>query len=131
MIMLKNHTIAFYSPSKAFNLSGLIWAYHINYSQYIKDRLEKESSLNHSINMSIISMYSLIWAYKPESYYWLDQLIKVLTKKVVYAIDFIKVNFKGISLIAPEGNYFLFIDCFKWWKENNKTTVFLVVIVAP
>jgi cystathionine beta-lyase len=117
----KNHTIAFYSPSKAFNLSGLIGAYHIIYSQYIKDRLEKESSLSHYNNMSIISMYSLIGAYKPEAYDWLEQLLKVLTQNVEYAINYIRTNFKGISLTAPEGTYFLFIDCFEWCKENNKT----------
>ena len=37
----KNRTVAFYSPSKGFNLSGLWSSYHIVYNKTIRDRLER------------------------------------------------------------------------------------------
>ena len=34
-------------PSKTFNLAGLVGSYHIVYNNWWRDRIEKESSLNH------------------------------------------------------------------------------------
>ena len=49
----KNHTVALYAPSKTFNLSGLIGSYHIIYNKYLRDRVEKESSLCHYNDINI------------------------------------------------------------------------------
>ena len=39
----KEHTVALYAPSKTFNLAGLIGSYHIIYSKWLRDRVDKES----------------------------------------------------------------------------------------
>lgn len=117
----KNHTIAFYSVSKTFNLSGLIGSYHIVYNKFLRDRLEKESSLCHYNDMNMLSMYALIGAYKPEGYEWVDELKKVLSGNMDFALNYIKEHFKGVTFSPPEGTYMLFLDCTEWCKENNKT----------
>lgn len=35
----RQRTLAFYAPSKTFNLAGLVGSYHIVYNAYLRDRL--------------------------------------------------------------------------------------------
>ncbi|MBS4930048.1 MAG: aminotransferase class I/II-fold pyridoxal phosphate-dependent enzyme [Clostridiales bacterium] len=114
-------TVALYAPSKTFNLAGLIGSYHIIYNSWIRDRVEKESSLCHYNDMNVLSMHALIGAYKQEGKEWLKELREVMEENITYACEFIKTEFKGVEVTKPEGTYMLFIDCEKWCKEQNIT----------
>ena len=117
----KMRTIAFYAPSKTFNLAGLIGSYHIVYNKRLRDRLRKESSLCHYNSMNILSMYALIGAYEEDGVEWLEELREVLTNNVDYACDFIEKNWKGVKVSKPKATYMLFIDCEEWCKDHGKT----------
>ena len=117
----RNNTIALYSTSKTFNISGLIGSYHIIYNKYLKDRVEKEASLSHYNDINVLYMHALIGAYKPEGHEWLDELKQVLSENMNYATQFIKEHFKGVTFSPSEGTYMLFVDCTEWCKEHNKT----------
>lgn len=117
----KMRTAAFYAPSKTFNLAGLVGSYHIVYNKWIRDRMNKESSLSHYNSMNVLSMHALIGAYRPEGYEWVDQLRHVLTDNVNYAYNYITSHFSGVDLAKPEGTYMLFLDCTGWCREHNKT----------
>ena len=117
----RNRTVALYAPSKTFNLAGLIGSYHIIYNSWIRDRVEKESSLCHYNEMNVLSMYALIGAYKKEGYEWVDELRDVLTENVEYACKFIAEKFDGVSCSKPQGTYMLFVDCTQWCKKHGKS----------
>lgn len=117
----KMRTIAFYAPSKTFNLAGLIGSYHIVYSRWLRDRLRKESSLSHYNNMNVLSMYALIGAYEREGQEWLEELKEILTKNITYACDFINQNWEGIKVSKPQATYMLFLDCEEWCKTHEKS----------
>ena len=117
----RNRTIAMYAPSKTFNLAGLIGSYHIIYNPWLRDRVDKESSLSHYNDMNMLSMYALIGAYQPEGYEWTDELCQVLTENVKFACDFIEEHFEGVEVSRPQGTYMLFLDCEKWCKAHGKT----------
>ena len=117
----RQRTVALYAPSKTFNLAGLIGSYHIIYNKWLKDRIDKESSLPHYNDMNVLSMYALIGAYKPEGYEWTDQLCQVLTGNIDYACDFIHEHFQGVKVVKPQGTYMLLLDCEEWCRENGKT----------
>lgn len=117
----KNRTIAVYAPSKTFNLAGLVGSYHIIYNSYLRDRVEKQSSLAHYNSCNVLSMHALIGAYREEGHEWVDELCEVLTENVNYAFNFIKENFKGVSLAKPQGTYMLYLDCEEWCREHGKT----------
>ena len=110
-----------YAPSKTFNLAGLIGSYHIIYNSWLRDRVDKESSLSHYNDMNLLSMYALIGAYQPEGYEWVDELCQVLTQNVEYACDYIEEHFEGVEVSRPQGTYMLFLDCEKWCKAHGKT----------
>lgn len=113
------NTVALYAPSKTFNLAGLVGSYHIIYNEYLRNRILKESSLPHYNDMNVLSMHALIGAYSKTGNEWTDELNEVISKNVNYAYDFIKDNFKGVSLSKPEGTYMLFLDFEEYCKEKN------------
>ena len=117
----RSRTVALYAPSKTFNLAGMIGSYHIIYNRWLRDRIEKESSLPHYNGMNVLSMHALIGAYKPEGYAWVDELKQVLTKNVAYACDYIENHFEGIRVSRPQGTYMLFLDCTDWCNAHDKT----------
>lgn len=115
----KNRTVAVYAPSKTFNLAGLVGAYHIIYNEYLRDRVQAQSSKPHYNDMNVLSMHALIGAYKPEGYEWVDELCQVLTGNVDYACDYIEKHFKGVKVSKPEGTYMLFLDCGEWCEAHG------------
>ena len=117
----RNRTVALYAPSKTFNLAGLIGSYHIIYGRWLRERVEKESSLPHYNDMNVLSMHALIGAYRPEGYEWLDELLEVIGGNVDYACDYINERFEGVSVSKPQGTYMLFLDCAEWCAAHDKS----------
>ncbi len=117
----RNRTAAFYAPSKTFNLAGLVGSYHIIYNKWLRERVEKESSLSHYNEMNVLSMYALIGAYQPEGYVWVDELCQTISGNICFACAYIDQYFDGVSVSKPEGTYMLFLDCTKWCEAHGKT----------
>ena len=117
----RQRTGALYAPSKTFNLAGLVGSYHIIYNDWIRDRVEKESSLSHYNEMNVLSMHALIGAYRPEGYEWVDELCATITGNIDYAADYIETHFEGVKVSRPEGTYMLFIDVEEWCRKHGKT----------
>ena len=117
----KNRVVAFYAPSKTFNLAGLVGSYHIIYNKHLRDRVRAKSGKPHYNEMNIFSMHALIGAYKPEGYEWLEELRQVLTENVTYGYNYIKEHFEGVDVSMPQATYMLFLDCTKWCETHGKT----------
>ena len=117
----RQRTVALYAPSKTFNLAGLVGSYHIIYNDWIRDRVEKESSLSHYNEMNVLSMHALIGAYRPEGYEWVDELCATITGNIDYAAYYIETHFEGVKVSRPEGTYMLFIDVEEWCRKHGKT----------
>lgn len=117
----RNRTVALYAPSKTFNLAGLVGSYHIAYNPWLRDRLEKETSLSHYNSMNVLSMHALMAAYSPEGEQWVEELCQTLTGNIDFACDYIKAHFEGVEVFRPQGTYMLFLDCGKWCRAHGKT----------
>ena len=117
----RQRTVALYAPSKTFNLAGLVGSYHVIYNKYLRERVEKESSLSHYNAMNVLSMHALIGAYSTEGGEWVDELCKVLTQNVDYACDYINEHFAGVEAAKPQGTYMVFMNCEEWLKAHGKT----------
>ena len=113
------HTAAMYAPTKTFNLAGLVGSYHIIYSDWLRERVEKEASLPAYNAMNVLSMHALTGAYSPAGQEWTDELCEVLSGNVNFAVDFIRRHFPGISLQKPEGTYMLFLQCEDWCRAHH------------
>lgn len=117
----RNRTVALYAPSKTFNLAGLVGSYHIIYNKWLRERVEKESSLPHYNDMNVLSMHALIGAYSTDGRAWLNELRQVLGGNVDYACAYIREHFDGVEVAKPQGTYMLFLDCTKWCAAHGKT----------
>ena len=115
----REHTAAFYAPSKTFNLAGLVGSYHIIYSKWLRERQAKEASLCSYNAMNVLSMHALIGAYCPEGAAWVDELCGTLSRNVNFAYEKITNDFPGVSLQKPEGTYMLFLHCEEWCKNHH------------
>lgn len=117
----KNRTIAIYAPSKTFNLAGLVGSYHVIWNSYLRDRMEKQSSLSHYNSMNVLSMHALVGAYGSEGQEWLEELKQVLTENARWACGFIAEHFEGVAVSEPQGTYMLYLDCTKWCERTGKS----------
>ncbi len=117
----RERTVAFYAPSKTFNLAGLVGSYHIIYNDYLRDRIRRQSSLSVYNAMNVLSMHALIGAYRPEGAEWVDELRKVLTGNIDFAVSFIREHFEGVRVSKPQGTYMLLLDCGEWLREHGST----------
>ncbi len=117
----REHTAAFYAPSKTFNLAGLVGSYHIIYNDWLRERQRKEASLSAYNEMNVLSMHALIGAYTPEGEIWVSELRETLSANVQFAYEQIRTRWKGITLQKPEGTYMLFLHCEEWCRNHGKT----------
>lgn len=115
----RSRTIAVYAPSKTFNLAGLIGSYHIIYDAYLRDRVRRRSAMSHYNSMNVLSMHALIGAYSDEGRQWVDELCRVLSDNINYALNFIREHFDGIEVQKPEGTYMLFLRCEEYCKASR------------
>ena len=117
----REHTAAFYAPSKTFNLAGLVGSYHIIYNDWLRERQEKEASLSAYNSVNVLSMHALTGAYTPEGEQWTGELCETLSGNVRYAYDLIRSRWTGVTLQKPEGTYMLFLNCEEWCRAHGKT----------
>ncbi len=115
----KQHTAAFYAPSKTFNLAGLIGSYHIIYNRALRDRIESKGAKPHYNSINVLSMHALTGAYGKEGADWVDELCETLSKNVNYACEYIDTHFDGIRVSKPQGTYMLFLDCTGWCGAHH------------
>lgn len=117
----RHRVMAFYAPSKTFNLAGLVGSYHIVYDAYLRDRLLAQSRKSEYNSMNVLSMHALIGAYSPEGMEWVDELRQTLSANASYACSFISKELPGVSVAHPQGTYMLFLDCEEWCKTHHQT----------
>ncbi len=117
----RQHTVAFYAPSKTFNLAGLVGSYHVIYSPYLRDRVTAHGARTHYNSQNVLSMHALIGAYSEEGAEWVEELKQVLEANVRLATDFIHQNFPDVAVTMPQGTYMLFLDLTEYCKKHGKT----------
>ena len=110
----KMRTVACYADTKTFNLAGLGNSYRIVYNRFLKDTVDRAA--HGGINLA--SMYAMIGAYSDAGARWVDELNTVLTENTRYAQDFIRANFKGVTVSDVQGTYMMYVDCSGWLAEH-------------
>lgn len=123
----KNRTIALYSPSKTFSLAGLIGSYHVIYNEYLRERVQRHSSMSHYNSCNVLSLHALLGAFSPEGEEWADEMLSVIDDNISYACEFIKENFKGVECMRPQGTYMLYLDCSDYLREHDMDIMTLLL----
>ncbi len=114
----KQRVIAFYAPSKTFSLAGLIGSYHIVYNDYLRQRLNRRSTMSHYNDCNVLSMHALIGAFGEEGVQWANEMIQVISENIDLACDFFS-GIPGVSVMKPQGTYMLYLDCAGWCEAHG------------
>ncbi len=117
----RNRTIAFYAPSKTYNLAGLIGSYHVIPNPALRDRVYRESMRTGYNHQCVLSMHALIAAYGKTSETWLEELKTVLNANVDFAMEETKKHLPGVSISRPQGTYMLWEDAGEYLRDHNLT----------
>ncbi len=114
----KNRTVAFYAPSKTFNIAGLVGAYHIVYNETLRERMGHMSLSSHYNNCNVLSMHALIGGYSPEGRQWVDECCQVIQENFRTLCDYLD-TVEGLRFMRPQGTYILYVDCADWCKAHG------------
>ena len=97
------------APTKTFNLAGVQAAVMIATDPAKREKL-KENALSHGqMELSPFAAAALKAAYEHGAP-WLDDLMKVLSSHMDYAIEKITQDIPSIKIFKPQGTYLLWID---------------------
>ena len=107
----RRRTVAYYSPSKGFNLSGLWNSYSIAYDHTLQDRMVKQGDSSHYNSLNVLSMHALIGAYSDEGADWLSQLLQVIQGNIDLVCDFVRRELPGVTVSPPQSTYLVFLCC--------------------
>lgn len=107
---LQKRCIAFSSPSKTFNLQGLISAFAMIPDPLLRERFEKAIRADHIVLENALSIVACRAAYE-EGEEWLEELLQLLDENRKRVKEHFDKNDCGIRVYEPEGTYLAFLDC--------------------
>ena len=117
----RRRTVAYYSPSKGFNLSGLWNSYSIAYDHTLQDRMVKQGDSSHYNSLNVLSMHALIGAYSDEGADWLSQLLQVIQGNIDLVCDFVRRELPGVTVSPPQSTYLVFLCCDEYVARSGRS----------
>jgi len=103
-------TITCTSPSKTFNLAGLLHANIFIENEAMRSKFNHEYARCGLSQPGIMGLVSCRAAYSGGAE-WLDALIEYLAGNMALIGEFVQANIPKIKLVPPEGTYLAWLDC--------------------
>jgi len=107
---LANITVTCTSPSKTFNLAGLLCANIFISNKELREKFKEEYAGCGLSQPGIMGLVACKAAYEGGAQ-WLDQLLDYLAGNMVFLKTYLSENIPKIKLIEPEGTYLAWLDC--------------------
>lgn len=109
---VRERSLVFTSPSKAFNLAGIHVANAFIYNKELRDRFNMIKENSRAAEGNVFAEAALTAAYN-ESEEWLDELNVYLEENIEYFVSYIQKNIPQLQVYKPEGTYLVWVDCRK------------------
>jgi len=103
-------TVTCTSPSKTFNLAGLLCANIFISNKDLRDKFKEEYAGCGLSQPGVMGLVACEAAYK-DGAEWLDQLIDYLAGNMQLLKTFLSRRMPKIKLVEPEGTYMAWLDC--------------------
>lgn len=103
-------SITFMSPSKTFNIAGLISSYAIVPDQELRKQFYQWVEARHLDNGSLLSYTATKAAYK-EGDAWLKEMLHYVQGNVAYVTQYLEQNIPQIKSHVPEASFLMWLDC--------------------
>ena len=96
------------APTKTFNLAGIQAAMMVVPNFELRSQLEQNAQTHAQLGLNAFAITAVQAAYS-QGEPWLDELLVYLKKNIDYAVEELNL-IEGISVIAPDSTYLLWID---------------------
>jgi len=107
---LSGRTVTLISPSKTFNISGLLASVAIIPDPILRRQFQITLQRLHWNTPNIFSIAAFEAAYR-QGKAWLNQLLAYLEINLNFLMDFFGTDIPEIKVIRPEGSYLAWLDC--------------------
>jgi len=105
-----NNTITCTSPSKTFNLAGLLHANIFISNKTLQEKFKAEYAQMGIGQPGIMGLIACKAAYESGAE-WLDELMEYLAQNMLLLKTYLSNNIPKIKFIEPEGTYLAWLDC--------------------
>jgi len=105
-----NITVTCTSPSKTFNLAGLLSANIFISNRELREKFKEEYSGCGLSQPGVMGLIACKAAYESGAE-WLDQLIDYLAGNMLFLKTYLSKHIPKIRFIEPEGTYLAWLDC--------------------
>ena len=119
------NSITLMSPSKSFNMPGVVTAYSIIPDQEIRKNYQEFLRASELDEGSVFSYTATQAAYEKGSS-WMGQMIKYVENNIMFVDKYLKENIPQIKAIIPEASFLIWLDC-RDLKLKQYELVFLFV----
>lgn len=106
----EQNSITFASPSKAFNMAGMVSSYSIIPNDDIRQRFN-DYMANNELNMGHAFAYQTVVSAYTHGTQWLDECIEYIKGNVEYVATRLAAEMPRITMIRPQASYLIFLDC--------------------
>lgn len=103
-------SITFGSPSKTFNIAGIVSSYAIVPDKSLRDRFFGYLKANEYNQAPIFSPIATIAAFT-QGEEWRQQLVHYIEGNVELVEDFCRTTLPGIKVIRPQASFLVWLDC--------------------
>lgn len=105
----KEITVSLYSPTKTFNMAGLVIGYAIIFNEEIRQAFQEQSDLSHYNNCNLLSMEALIAAYDNGAE-WKEALCSYLAENTRLVREFVAEKLPQIQIGPVQGTYLVWLN---------------------
>jgi len=105
-----NMTVTCTSPSKTFNLAGLMSANIFISNKELREKFKDEYTRSGLSQPGVMGLIACKAAYE-DGAQWLEQLINYLCGNILFLKTYLSKHIPKIKLIEPEGTYLAWLDC--------------------
>jgi len=104
------NSITFMSPSKTFNMAGIVTSHSIIPDPEIRKKFHDYLHAGELDEGSVLSYTATQAAYE-KGLIWKSQMLKYVESNILFVDKFLKENIPQIKAIIPEASYLLWLDC--------------------
>jgi cystathionine beta-lyase len=119
------NSITFMSPSKTFNMAGIVTAHSIIPDPEIRKNYYEFLHASELEDGSVFAYTATQAAYEKGSN-WMGQMLKYLENNILFVDKFLKENIPQIKAVIPDASFLIWLDC-RDLKLKQHELVFLFV----
>lgn len=103
-------SITFGSPSKAFNLPGIVTSYAIVPNDNLRERFYSALRASELDAPAMFQLAPVVAAYT-EGEEWLASMLGYVEQNILYVKEYCEKNIPGIRVIVPDASFLVWFDC--------------------